>query len=284
MASQPEVAKPEEAPIELCAVTRVPPTSAVTGTTSKQTSNANKEESQQLLKPNWSCLGATSRSVGSSSHPCLFGRQEETNRLKDAFDRCWQDVGKASSELVLLSGPSGSGKSALARSVLQPLAFDNDGYYVVGKFDQLHQNNVHIRHEPYSPFVQAITELVVLWENNEENHTNILGEALQEQMDPDHSAVLQALIPALSRIFQSTASSASNASNNTTLSSLTYLPASTTAMGRIAQQDRLFSAMRDFFHIVCAVQQHPFVLVLDDCQWSDSGSLALLDSLLTTPL
>ncbi|CAB9507748.1 expressed unknown protein [Seminavis robusta] len=187
----------------------------------------------------------------------LFGREREIQDLSDAFARgCLpaQSHSSSSSELVLVSGPSGSGKSALVRAALRDLAVQqHGGCYLVGKFDQLQSTP-----EPYAPFVQALTD----WVLSSSSHTD--QKDWVQELGSENAAVLQALVPALARVFH-----LHNAD-------MTF----TTAMGREAQQDRLKMALKRFLKAISS--ETPLVLVLDDCQWSDAGSLALLDSLLSS--
>jgi histidine kinase len=70
----------------------------------------------------------------------LFGRKAETEALKAAFDH----MSGNESELILVSGYAGTGKTMLVNETLKPIA-TKKGFFVYGKFDQLKQNI------PYSP-------------------------------------------------------------------------------------------------------------------------------------
>ena len=77
----------------------------------------------------------------------LYGRRREHDELERAYRRkCLQ--GHADREIILVTGPSGVGKSELARS-LERTVIGADGYFIAGKCDQLH------RTEPFFPFVSA---------------------------------------------------------------------------------------------------------------------------------
>jgi predicted AAA+ superfamily ATPase len=74
----------------------------------------------------------------------LYGREHETELLLAAFDRV---VGGGASEMILVSGPPGIGKSSFVNELHRALA-STCGLFASGKFDQLK------RDIPYSTLVQ----------------------------------------------------------------------------------------------------------------------------------
>ncbi|QUY44335.1 serine/threonine-protein kinase [Acaryochloris marina] len=79
----------------------------------------------------------------------LYGRKAEVKTLLDAFDR----VAQGSSELMLVAGFSGIGKTAVINEVHKPIT-QKKGYFIKGKFDQFNRNI------PFSAFVQAFRSLM----------------------------------------------------------------------------------------------------------------------------
>ena len=79
----------------------------------------------------------------------LYGREAEIETLLDAFER----VSQGASELMLVAGFSGIGKTAVVNEVHKPIVRQR-GYFIKGKFDQFN------RHIPFSAFVQALRDLV----------------------------------------------------------------------------------------------------------------------------
>ncbi|NJL10808.1 MAG: AAA family ATPase [Calothrix sp. SM1_7_51] len=75
-----------------------------------------------------------------------------------AFDR----IGQGNTEIILVVGYSGIGKSALVNEVHKPIV-RQQGYFISGKFDQF-QRNI-----PYSAFIEAFQDLMryLLTENIE---------------------------------------------------------------------------------------------------------------------
>ncbi|HBB33188.1 MAG TPA: serine/threonine-protein kinase PknK, partial [Cyanobacteria bacterium UBA9273] len=119
----------------------------------------------------------------------LYGREEEISELLEAFERVAgrEDAGRqrrgdtesdstsVSSEMMLVSGYAGIGKSALVQELYKPITARR-GYFISGKFDQL-QRNI-----PYSAIVDALRKLV----------QQLLGEP-DEQVQQWRSRLLEAL-------------------------------------------------------------------------------------------
>src|SRR5262249_17775952 len=80
----------------------------------------------------------------------LYGRQREVEILVAAFDRV---VNGGASELVLVSGYSGIGKSSVVNE-LQPALVPPRGLFASGKFDQ------YKRDIPYATLAQAFQSLI----------------------------------------------------------------------------------------------------------------------------
>src|SRR5262249_35806880 len=80
----------------------------------------------------------------------LYGREREIETLLASFDRI---VNGGPSELVLVSGYSGIGKSSVVNE-LQPVLVPPRGLFASGKFDQ------YKRDIPYSTLAQAFQNLI----------------------------------------------------------------------------------------------------------------------------
>lgn len=82
----------------------------------------------------------------------LYGREQEIEKLIVAFERvCAADC--SHSEILLVSGYSGTGKSMLVPEIYRPITKAR-GYFISGKFDQ-YQRNI-----PYSAVIKAFSQLV----------------------------------------------------------------------------------------------------------------------------
>ncbi len=176
----------------------------------------------------------------------LYGRETEVQTLLNAFDR----VANGTSELMLIAGFSGIGKTAVVNEVHKPIVRQR-GYFIKGKFDQFSRNI------PFSAFVQAFRDLMaqLLSESDaqiQEWKTKILA-ALG-----DNGQVIIEVIPELERIIG------------------TQPP--TPELSGIAAQN-LFNLLFHKFIAVFTTKEHPLVMFLDDLQWADSASLKLMQLL-----
>ncbi|MEG4076060.1 AAA family ATPase [Microcoleus sp. Pol14C2] len=176
----------------------------------------------------------------------LYGRETEVQTLLNAFDR----VANGTSELMLVAGFSGIGKTAVVNEVHKPIVRQR-GYFIKGKFDQFNRNI------PFSAFVQAFRDFMaqLLSESDakiQEWKTKIL-EALA-----DSGQVIIEVIPELERIIG------------------TQPPAP--ELSGVAAQN-LFNLLFHKFIAVFTTKEHPLVIFLDDLQWADSASLKLMQLL-----
>ncbi|MFZ6178899.1 AAA family ATPase [Nannocystis pusilla] len=179
----------------------------------------------------------------------LYGRAAERALLLQALGRV---VDTGTPELLLVSGYSGIGKSALVRELEAPVARAR-GSFISGKFDQ------YKREIPYATLVQAFVELVL----------EILAES-----EPQIAAWRQRLHDALGAYGQLIAD---------------VIPQVELVIGRQppapelppAEAQHRFRLVFRRFIGVFAQEEHPLVLFLDDLQWADSASLGLLADLVT---
>ena len=90
------------------------------------------------------------RPTGSVTPERLYGREAEIDALLAAFDRV---VTQGTTELVLVSGYSGIGKSSVVNELHKVLVLPR-GLFAAGKFDQ------YKRDIPYATLAQAFHSLV----------------------------------------------------------------------------------------------------------------------------
>ncbi|MEG4487972.1 AAA family ATPase [Microcoleus sp. D2_18a_B4] len=177
----------------------------------------------------------------------LYGRKKEVAQLLAAFER----VSTGSTEMMLVAGFSGIGKTAVVNEVHKPIVRQR-GYFIKGKYDQF-QRNI-----PFSAFVQAFRDLMgqLLSESDTELQTwktKILAAVR------DNGQVLIDVIPELERIIGAQ-------------------PPATELSGGAAQNR--FNLLMQKFVQVFTSKEHPLVMFLDDLQWADSASLNLLQLLM----
>lgn len=180
----------------------------------------------------------------------LYGREKEIESLMAAFNR----VSKGETELMLVSGFSGIGKTSLVHEIQKPLVQEN-GHFIFGKFDEFK------RDIPYSSLIQAFHGLVsqILMRSGEEiaawKHKIIDALGANGQ-------IIVSVIPEVEIIIGPQPD-------------VPELPP-TEAQNR-------FNLVFERFIQVFTQKEHPLVLFLDDLQWADAATLKLLHNLATDP-
>jgi len=203
----------------------------------------------------------------------LYDRELEVARLLAAYERVAAGSGRGEEwpggrvaqwpgestagisshvELLLITGYSGIGKSALVRELYRPIT-ERRGFFISGKFDQ------YQRQVPYSAIAAAFGELI----------RQLLGEseaALAEWCDRllaavgSNGQIIIDVLPEVERI----------------IGPQPAVP----QLGAIESQNRFNYVFQNFVRGFCA-PEHPLTLFLDDLQWADNASLNLIQGLLT---
>ncbi|MFG6100285.1 AAA family ATPase [Leptothoe sp. ISB3NOV94-8A] len=181
----------------------------------------------------------------------LYGRAAEINQLLEIFN---QVATAEKTELLLVTGHSGIGKSVLVQEVYKPIT-EKKGYFISGKFNQVQRNT------PYAAVVDAFSNLIrlLLTEDQERLQSwklkllQALGNSGQVIVDviPDLELVVgpQPVVPKL---------------------------------GATETRNR-FNLVFQRFVQVFSDPTHPLVIFLDDLQWADAASLQLIQLILTNP-
>ena len=118
----------------------------------------------------------------------LFGREAEVARLMALFER----VAKGSTEICLISGYSGVGKSALVGELNKPIVRTR-GYFVFGKFDQFQRNTA------YTGISSALSGLVDQLLAEPDDRLNSWRQAIASALGAN-AQVLVDLVPGLGQI------------------------------------------------------------------------------------
>lgn len=176
----------------------------------------------------------------------LYGRKNELQSLMTAFER----VTQGAREMILVSGYSGIGKSALVNEIYKPIV-QQSGYFIKGKFDQFK------RDIPYSSIIQAFQELIQYLLAESVDKLAIWKKKLLLKLG-DNGQVIIDVIPELELI----------------LGAQPAVP----QLG-VAESQVRFNRLFQEFVWVFAQAEHPLVIFLDDLQWSDSASLKLIETL-----
>ena len=191
----------------------------------------------------------------------FYGRTDELATTRKAFVRASERVINESTDLVhesrymdvvLVRGPSGSGKSAFVRKFCEECS--SKACFVHGKFHHRFEG------EPYAAFASAFRELVDFILKSERRE-EILRE-LKRGTWREERVMLTAALPCLSALFPE--------------------PKKTTAATQSFLDNNAFyrfqNVVRNFIRNVCATVGM-VVLVLDDLHWADAASLELIHGL-----
>ncbi|MEM7712787.1 MAG: AAA family ATPase [Cyanobacteria bacterium P01_A01_bin.68] len=166
----------------------------------------------------------------------LYGREEARAILLAAFERI---VGKenevSKTEMILVSGYSGIGKSALVREIYQPITRQR-GYFIAGKFDQFKRNI------PYYAVVEALSRLVEQLLTESEVQLQQWKDKLLFAIEPNAQIIID-VIPEVELII----------GKQPEVEELTGSEA----------QNRFNSVFKNFIRVFCQAE-HPLVLFLDD--------------------
>lgn len=176
----------------------------------------------------------------------LYGREAEVRQLLAAFERV-----QAGAVLMLVSGYSGVGKSALVQEVYRPLTHQH-GAFISGKFD------VSSTGVPYPALGQALHELVQLVLTESEDRLAAVRHRILSAVQPNAQVLLE-LCPTLERVIGPQPE-------------VQPLPPADA-------RNRLQQAVLGLLSAV-ATPEHPLCIFLDDLQWADADSLRLLSELL----
>lgn len=174
----------------------------------------------------------------------LFARDNELLVLREAYDRSLQ----GSRETVLLAGPSGVGKTALAAEAGSWVLADQ-GFFLTGKYGYSQ------REQPYSALVQQIEDLVdqLLRRSDLDRWSRLFAETLK-----DNQGVMTALVPAFEAV--------------------TGPQPQPPPLPPRETENRFFYTIDTFLRVLKTAGRS-VVLFFDDLQWLDPASARLLEYL-----
>ena len=178
----------------------------------------------------------------------LYGRDREIHELLEAFLR----VSDSATEMILVAGYSGIGKSALIKEIYQPIV-QYGGYFISGKFDQFQRGT------PYSAVVTAFSELVGLLLSKSEEELDKWRKKLLAALGQNGQIIID-VIPEIELI----------------IGPQPVVP----SLKPGEAQNRFNLVFQNFIHVFCS-KEHPLVIFLDDLQWADSATLKLIKLMMT---
>ncbi|HEX5754122.1 MAG TPA: AAA family ATPase [Archangium sp.] len=185
-----------------------------------------------------------------SSHR-LYGRETHIAQLLRAFERVAQE---GRSELLLVCGYSGIGKSSVVHALREPVA-GKQGFFLSGKADQFQQ------HIPYATLAQAFHALARQLLAGPDEQLARWRERLRDALG-EQGQLLVDVVPLLEQVL----------GRQPALPELPH-----------GEAQHRFHRLVQRFLGVFAGSSRPLVLFLDDLQWIDLASLQLLQYLLTRP-
>ncbi|MBF0380471.1 MAG: AAA family ATPase [Magnetococcales bacterium] len=183
----------------------------------------------------------------------LYGRDSEIKQLLTSYER----AAKGSSELVLVAGHAGSGKTALVGELRQQV-LTLGGLFAVGKY------NLLSRDEPYLALIQGLKQLLDgLWGESESSLLEWKERILKAVAN--NGRIMVEILPELERL----------------IGAQPEIP----ELDSEEAGNRFRVVLHDFLSVFSQKDQ-PLVLFLDDLQWADLPSIHLIEkhcTLNTTP-
>ena len=180
----------------------------------------------------------------------VFGRDEEIQNLRNAILQSGDDDNNNNdhSNIILLRGISGSGKSVVCREVGKEFPL-----FVTGKFDQLEKTPS----TPLPALIDALDQLGVLLRKEMSEYTKDEREIIHNALE-DEGSLLSAVSPNLASLLQDSSNEGTGNQDNLLMMS-----------------ERLVLAIRSFLKGMDALNKK-IVIFLDDMQWASKRSLQLL--------
>ncbi|NEQ38779.1 MAG: AAA family ATPase [Okeania sp. SIO3I5] len=215
-----------------------------------------REEWQQKGKIEYFELGSRDISDRFLIPEKLYGRDAEVQQLLAAFERVAspqeKQVASGKSELILVAGFSGIGKTAVVNEVHKPIVRQR-GYFIKGKFDQFNRNI------PFSALVESLRDLMGQLLSESDTQLQQWKSQILNAVGENGQVIIE-VIPELEKI-------------------IGKQPAVPELSGSAAQNR--FNLLFGKFIQVFTTKEHPLVIFLDDLQWADSASLNLMKLLMS---
>lgn len=177
----------------------------------------------------------------------IYGREKEIAALSKTIQQITQ---KGQTELVLVSGYPGIGKTVFVREVQKQIIAAH-GFFISGKFDQFNRGT------PYHAFSQAFGVLARQLLAESEVVISRWKKKLLDQLG-NNVGIINELVPEFELILGA------------------YPPP--VLLSPEETMNRFLYTWKVFFKTVASAA-HPLILFLDDLQWSDLASLELIERL-----
>ena len=176
----------------------------------------------------------------------LYGREKEADLLLQAFEEITEGKGK----VILVSGYSGVGKTALINEIHKPITA-RQGNFISGKFDQYN------RAIPYSALSAALNEYCQLILTEPDYQLNIIRKRVLEALGRQAQVIVE-IVPDLQLIIGK--------------------QPEVIRLEPVENKNRLDLLLLKFFQSIATIDR-PMVMFLDDLQWADTASMDLIKML-----
>ena len=178
----------------------------------------------------------------------LYGRESQVQLLLNSFER----MTKGNSQLILVSGYSGIGKTSVINEVNKPIT-KTGGYFISGKSDQFK------RDIPYASLIQAFSSLCRQLLTESSSQLKRWQYKIQKAVGNNGQVIID-LIPEVELI----------------IGKQIEIP----QLEPTEAQNRLNQVFQKFVRLFTK-KEHPLVIFLDDLQWADTSTLKLMQLLAT---
>eukprot|EP00984_Skeletonema_dohrnii_P034871 scaffold33898_cov222-Skeletonema_dohrnii-CCMP3373.AAC.1 len=195
---------------------------------------------------------AKATKVGLQFGSAFYGREAELRTLKE----CYQRSITSECEVAMICGTSGIGKSKLSREFARYVNEDGGSIFLSGRFDKLESQPLQAISSAFDKYCAWVTV-------GDPSTVEKVSTALKENMGED-VACLVTVMPNLATILGDDYDSNQSNKNNTAVDS----------------QKRLRYLFCQFVNVISICHEEPLILFLDDCQWIDNASVALLNQIL----
>ena len=200
---------------------------------------------------------------GEGDRTSFYGRDAELETLKGCYHRAIS----GECDVAMISGPSGIGKSKLSEEFARYVTAQSGtsgiggvrGLFLSGRFDRLHKDR------PFHVISSAFDKYCTwLRDRGDRSLVQQVSSALIDHLGEELSSLVAAM-PNLASILGSSYDCGKNEEK---------------IEDAADAQKRLRYLFCQFVEIISRCHGVPLVLFLDDCQWIDSGSVALLNQIL----
>jgi len=179
----------------------------------------------------------------------LYGRENEIKTLLKGFNMVCAD---GNSRMLMVSGFSGIGKSALVHEIYKPIV-DKRGFFISGKVEQFSGNI------PYLPIIKAFGEFIRQILSKNEEQLSIWKNKILDAVG-NNGQVIVNVIPQLEVI----------------IGKQPEIP----ELEPVSAQNRFNMVFQNFVKAL-ATKEHPLVVFIDDLQWADSSTSKMIELFMT---